>query len=143
MQIAAAEQVDAPWAQTVLAAQGGSLLLAGEPQGKRVAILTFNLLQSDLPLKVDFPILVANLSRWLLRQSAEPQSVSGADIAADANPLNPAESNIRPTQTEIRGAANVAGEGNLPGQQEFWWLLAFAALGVLLLEWWFFWRGEQ
>ncbi len=142
VQIAAAEKVDAPWAQTVLAAQGGSLLLTGEPQGKRVAILTFNLLQSDLPLKVDFPILVANLSRWLLRQSAEPQSVSGTDTAADANPLNPAESNIRPSQTEIRGAENTGNGGSLPGQQEFWWLLAVAALGVLLLEWWFFWRGE-
>ena len=142
VQIAAAEKVDAPWAQTVLAASGGSLLLAGESDGKRVAILTFNLLQSDLPLKVDFPILVANLSRWLLRQSAEPESVAGADTAADTNPLNPAESNIRPTQTEIRGAANGSTGDSVPGQQEFWWLLAVAALGVLLLEWWFFWKRE-
>ncbi len=142
VQIASAERVDAPWAQTVLAAPGGSLLLAGESGGKRVAILTFNLLQSDLPLKVDFPILVANLSRWLLRQSAEPEPVAGADAAADTNPLNPAESNIRPTDAEIRGTTGAGAGGTLPGQQELWWLLAAGALGVLLVEWWFFWRGE-
>ncbi len=141
VQIAAAKRVDAPWAQSVLTARGGSLLLVGESNGTRVAILTFNLLQSDLPLKVDFPILIANLSRWLLRQSAEPQLVSGADTATDTNPLNAAESNIRPTQTEIRGAAVGGNTGSVPGQQEFWWLLAVGALGILLLEWWFYWRG--
>lgn len=49
------------WAQTLVEADGGPLLLAGSTGGRRVAILTFDLLASDLPLKVSFPILVANL----------------------------------------------------------------------------------
>ena len=55
-----------PWANTLVEAKAGSLLLAGQTGKQRVAILTFDLHQSDLPLQIDFPILVVNLVRWLL-----------------------------------------------------------------------------
>jgi hypothetical protein len=41
------------------------LLLAGEFEGRRVAILAFSLQQSDLPLRPAFPLLVANLVNYL------------------------------------------------------------------------------
>lgn len=41
------------------------LLLAGEIKGRRVAVLAFDLHQSDLPLHPTFPILIANLARYL------------------------------------------------------------------------------
>jgi hypothetical protein len=41
------------------------LLLAGETGGRRVAVLTFDLHQSDLPLQIAFPVLMANLAEWL------------------------------------------------------------------------------
>jgi hypothetical protein len=41
------------------------LLLAGEIEGRRVAMLAFSLQQSDLPLRPAFPILVANLLDYL------------------------------------------------------------------------------
>ncbi|MBE7471692.1 MAG: hypothetical protein DPW09_40035 [Anaerolineae bacterium] len=41
------------------------LLLAGETEGRRIAILAFSLQQSDLPLRPAFPILVANLLNYL------------------------------------------------------------------------------
>jgi Ca-activated chloride channel family protein len=57
--------VQAPgWAQTLVEAEGGPLLLAGSVDGQRIAVLTFDLHASDLPLKIDFPILMANLVEW-------------------------------------------------------------------------------
>ncbi len=41
------------------------LLLAGEAEGRRIAVLAFSLQQSDLPLRPAFPILVANLLNYL------------------------------------------------------------------------------
>ncbi len=60
-----AHEVQAPWAQTLIGAEGGPLALTGEWQGRRVAVLTFDLRDSDLPLQIAFPILMANLTTWL------------------------------------------------------------------------------
>jgi Ca-activated chloride channel family protein len=66
VQIRQAVRVEPPaWAQTLIEAEGGPLLLAGETGGRRVAVLTFDLHQSDLPLQVAFPVLMANLIDWL------------------------------------------------------------------------------
>jgi len=60
-----AVQVTTPgWAEVLVEAEGGPLLLVGDVQGRRVAIITFNLLASDLPLRIDFPILISNLLQW-------------------------------------------------------------------------------
>jgi Ca-activated chloride channel family protein len=73
-----------PWARTLVEAEGGPLLVAGEIGGRRVAVLAFDLHQSDLPLQVAFPILVANLSEWFLPASAiqMPASQAGDEQAA-------------------------------------------------------------
>lgn len=66
VQILEARKVEPPaWASVLLAANGGPLLLVGEPAGQRVAVLTFDLHQSNLPLQVAFPVLIANLVSWL------------------------------------------------------------------------------
>jgi Ca-activated chloride channel homolog len=62
----------ASWLQTVLAAPETPLLLAGENDNRRVAVLGFDLHDSDLPLQSAWPILLYNLSSWFL-----PQPVSG------------------------------------------------------------------
>jgi Ca-activated chloride channel family protein len=58
-----------PWARpTIVADLGGEttpLLFAGETDGRRVAVLAFDLRRSDLPLQVAFPLLLANLTGWL------------------------------------------------------------------------------
>lgn len=56
--------IRADWADVLVEAEGGALVLAGEFEGRRVAILPFNLFDSDLPLKIAFPILIANLTAW-------------------------------------------------------------------------------
>ncbi len=54
----------ATWSTPLITAPEGALLLAGEYNGHRVAILTFDLHDSDLPLQIAWPILLANLSGW-------------------------------------------------------------------------------
>ncbi|MFQ5578140.1 MAG: hypothetical protein ACE5G8_14240, partial [Anaerolineae bacterium] len=143
LHVAEAQQVQPPpWMETLLAGQGGPLLLAGQSDGRRVAVIPFNLLRSDLPLQVDFPILTSNLSRWLLDQPPLPTAEADLETASARNPLNPAESNIRPNQARIQGAAPAGGPANLPaGRQEFWQLPALMALAILVWEWWVYWRG--
>jgi Ca-activated chloride channel family protein len=81
--IARAQQIDAPgWAQPLVSAQGGPLLLAGEVGGQRVAILAFDLHQSNLPLQIAFPILVANLGNWLAPASPVETPAVAQGIAA-------------------------------------------------------------
>lgn len=74
-QILATQVISAgAWARTVVAGYADQtrpnsrpvpLLLAGEIDGRRIAILAFDLHQSDLPLRPAFPILMANLIRYL------------------------------------------------------------------------------
>lgn len=75
--LARAQAVQPPaWSQTLIEAEGGPLLLAGQTGQRRVALLTFDLFQSDLPLQVDFPILLINLTGWLLPEAALEQGQS-------------------------------------------------------------------
>ncbi len=43
----------------------GPLVLAGERHGGRVLYLTFDPLQSDLPLRVAFPVMLLNAATWM------------------------------------------------------------------------------
>ncbi len=60
-----AKNVSAPWAQALVQAEGGPLILFGERGGQRIVIMTFDLRDSDLPLQIAFPILMANITEWL------------------------------------------------------------------------------
>ena len=59
-----------PGARVLVEAGGGPLLFVAERPEGRLAVLTFDLRDSDLPLQVAFPILTANLTDWLLPQGA-------------------------------------------------------------------------
>lgn len=59
-----------PWAETLVETQAGPLIFAGETNGRRIAALTFDLRESDLPLQVAYPILFANLLDYLVPPSA-------------------------------------------------------------------------
>ena len=61
------------WARTVIAGPAGSpLLYVGERDGQRAGVLAFLPRNSDLPLQVAFPLLMANLTGELLGGSAAP-----------------------------------------------------------------------
>jgi Ca-activated chloride channel family protein len=72
--IARAQQLALPaWARTVIPGpKGAPLLYSGLRAGLPTAVLAFEPRQSDLPLQVAFPILIANLTGELVGGSAAP-----------------------------------------------------------------------
>lgn len=58
------------WANTSISGDLGSesvpLLFYGSQSGQRIAVLSFKFQDSDLPIQVAFPLLVANLVNWLV-----------------------------------------------------------------------------
>ena len=56
--------IRADWAQSLASAPGGDILLAGEVNAQQVAILPFDLRDSNLPLLIAYPVLMANLLDW-------------------------------------------------------------------------------
>jgi hypothetical protein len=92
------------WARPVIAgdveAPSGALrsvplLWAGEHQGRRVAVLAFDLRRSDLALHVAFPLLLANLTSWLAPSG-------GSDLPAQATPGELVTFALPPSVQEVR-----------------------------------------
>jgi Ca-activated chloride channel family protein len=71
------------WARTVVLGETDKdtvpLLLVGERDGGRMAVLAFDLRRSDLPLQIAFPLLLANLTGWLVPGT-------GGDIPSQVSP---------------------------------------------------------
>ncbi len=89
-----------PGSQVLIEAQGGPLLFVSERPEGRLAVLTFDLRDSDLPLNVAFPILIANLSEWLL---SVPGTGAGAQrkLVAAVRPGDPVPIQRHPEAAEI------------------------------------------
>jgi Ca-activated chloride channel family protein len=100
------------WARPVIAgdADGTSapLLFAGEVDGRRVAVLAFDLHDSDLPLQVAFPLLTAHLISWLAPGQpggAPGQIAPGEPLTLDL-PLDVETATItRPDGSSVRYAS--------------------------------------
>jgi len=58
------------WANALIESDAGPLVFAGETNGQRIAALTFDLKESDLPLQIAYPILFSNLINYLAPPSA-------------------------------------------------------------------------
>jgi len=52
------------WGTSVLDCYRGSLIKAGEHGGRRVCLIGFDLLESNLPLSASMPVFIANLLTW-------------------------------------------------------------------------------
>ena len=79
------------WARAVIMDNktNAPLLIVGEQGGRRLAVLAFDLRQSDLPLRVAFPLLMANLLDALVPSSAlgTPTSIEpGRPVVIPAPP---------------------------------------------------------
>jgi len=94
--IASAQQLVLPaWARTVIPGpKGAPLLYSGIRAGLPAAVLAFVPRESDLPLQVGFPILIANLTGELLGGSSAP--------AATVKPGDPVALPIPPGATSLR-----------------------------------------
>jgi len=66
VQILQTKVVEPPvWAETLINSDTGPLVFVGEFQSRRFAVISFDLLDSDLPLHVTFPILFDQLLNYL------------------------------------------------------------------------------
>lgn len=87
-----AEAVQTPaWAEVLIESDNGPLVFAGETNGQRIAALTFDLRESDLPLQIAYPILFSNLIDYLAPPSAFDSTQS----------LGPGESLAMLPQTDV------------------------------------------
>jgi len=119
--------VPPPGARVLVEAEGGALLFVAERPEGRLAVLTFDLHDSDLPLQIAFPILTANLADWLLPRGAArlPATVR----PGDAVPVQP-----EPETTEILVTAPDGARHALPIGEEPPVFAATEQLGVYLVE---------
>jgi hypothetical protein len=74
------------------------LLIVGEQGGKRVAGLAFDVAESDLPLRVAFPLLVSNLVQWLAGDAVQTPR---AFLAGETIPLAAGETLWTEPQTKF------------------------------------------
>jgi Ca-activated chloride channel family protein len=89
-----------PGSRVLVEAQGGPLLFVSERPEGRLAVLTFDLRDSDLPLNVAFPILTANLSEWLLSMPGPGAGARGGLVGA-VRPGDPVHIQRNPEAAEI------------------------------------------
>jgi len=116
-----------PGARVLVEAEGGPLLFVAERPEGRLAVLTFDLHDSDLPLQIAFPILTANLADWLLPRGA-------ARFPATVRPGDPVAIQPAPETTEILVTAPDGTRHVLPVGEEPPVFAATDQLGVYLVE---------
>lgn len=63
-----------PWGVELAEHEEGPLIALGEKGGVRSAYIGFDLLKTDLPLRVAFPILMTNLLQWLVSESSAAET---------------------------------------------------------------------
>jgi len=183
--------------RTIVESDQGPLMLAGERLGGRVLVFAFDPLQSDLPLKVAFPVLLLNTVGWLTGgQGASDVGglmATGAMFTLPVPGESPDVTVEKPSGMKVRGtvaggllrfggvdevgiyevktadervafAANLAsrresriqpmadlGLGReavvqtsiaAAGRREIWRELAYAAIAILMFEW-FIWNRRK
>jgi hypothetical protein len=120
-----------PGARVLIEAEGGPLLFVAERPEGRLAVLTFDLHDSDLPLQIAFPILTANLSDWLLPHS----HLYGAIVfPALVRPGDPVSIRPDPEAVEIIVTAPDGTRHELPVGEKPPVFAATDQLGVYLIE---------
>ncbi len=109
-----ARKITAPnWMTVLIESDSNPLVFAGEKNGQRVASLSFDLRESDLPLQIAYPILFSNLINYLAPPSAFDSSQS----------LQAGESLIITPQTDAKQVVVASPSNQLytlaPGQNIF------------------------
>ena len=136
-----AVQIPLPlWARPVIVADpspspGGAsdgatapLLFAGEVDGRRVAVLAFDVRRSDLPLQVAFPLLLANLTGWLAPGG-------GADLPAGVAPGTAVSFTLPPETTSATVTRPDGSTVRLVPEQGRAVFADIGQLGVYQLDW--------
>lgn len=61
------------WMEPLIMVDDVPIVLAGERDGRKIAVLAFSPNESDLPLQITWPILIANLAEWFIPNQALTQ----------------------------------------------------------------------
>jgi len=116
-----------PGARVLVEAEGGPLFFVAERPEGRLAVLTFDLRDSDLPLQIAFPILTANLTNWLLPQGA-------TRFPATVRPGDPVPIQPDPQAAEIVVTGPDGARHTLPVGEEIPVFAATDQLGIYSVE---------
>lgn len=85
LHVGKAVEVSVPsWGRTLLSSDRGPIISVGERGGLRVACVAFRILDSDWPLRISFPIFIANAIRW----AREEDLAAGDRIVQPGRPLS-------------------------------------------------------
>ena len=81
--------IEAAWAQTLFRAGEEAILAAGEVNAQQIAILPFDLRDSNLPLLIAWPVLMANLMGWFSPSDivSLPDGLAVGDVLVISPPL--------------------------------------------------------
>jgi hypothetical protein len=119
------------WGRPVIVANGDEnapLLIVGESDGRQLAVFTFDLRRSDLPLRVGFPLLLSNLIDLLAPGTAGPLPATlspGQPLEIPLPPQAQAAVVTRPDGTTVRLPAGAErplfSESDTPGIYEVAW----------------------
>jgi Ca-activated chloride channel family protein len=100
VQIAETLGVKTPdWAMSIVESTSTPLILAGEQDGQRMVWVGFDTLQSTWPLRVSFPIFIANAIEWLNPTTSQASMVNvrtGEALVATLEETDPALSMLLP-----------------------------------------------
>lgn len=100
----AAKRDVAPWLRPIAGSADGGLIWAGDDGRRRVVLVGFDLAKSDLPLKVEFPILLANSVAWLAgRDQMTSERVARAGQPVTINAAIDASTNQASSTVSVTG----------------------------------------
>lgn len=127
----AARIVPGSWGRVVVNSDGGPLLVVGEREGRRVAVLAFDLHESDLPLQIAFPLLLSNLMNFLAPGSGAEaaQLLPGQALSRQ---VDAAITEVRVTRPDGRTVSSRGAEVQIQAGQAIY--ADTDALGVYLVE---------
>ncbi len=75
--------------KTLMQTTGGApLIVSAQPRGRRTLYCAWNVLDSDFPLRVSFPIFVGNAVAWLTTGQGSAGSQAGGIVARPGMPFN-------------------------------------------------------
>lgn len=112
LRVAKARQIAPPeWSRTILQSGDVPLLLVGEKDGRRIAVMPFDVHASNLPLLVAFPILTTNIVDWLEPSGSHsllPETKAGDPLTLGLDPKAREVEIRRPDGSRWKAIANQA-----------------------------------
>ncbi len=98
-----AREVTEAFGTAFLRADGKTIAAYGEKNGRKLAVIGFDLHESDLPLKAEFPILLYRLYQWYFpgMQAGSADSTVGEAISFSLQPQTVSAAVVLPDGSEV------------------------------------------